>query len=85
RTLDHVTHIRNQFHTGSRLVIIGGGYVGLEVAAVAVKRGLHVTVLEALPRVLARVTAPELSTFYEKVHREAGVDVRTNAIVSEFE
>ncbi|MCP3715298.1 NAD(P)/FAD-dependent oxidoreductase [Paraburkholderia sp. CNPSo 3281] len=85
RTLDHVARIRNQFHAGSRLVIIGGGYVGLEVAAVAVKRGLHVTVLEALPRVLARVTAPELSTFYEKVHREAGVDIRTNAIVSSFE
>jgi len=85
RTLDHVARIRNQFHAGSRLVIIGGGYVGLEVAAVAVKRGLHVTVLEALPRVLARVTAPELSTFYEQVHREAGVDIRTNAIVSGFE
>ncbi|SEJ90024.1 NAD(P)/FAD-dependent oxidoreductase [Paraburkholderia diazotrophica] len=85
RTLDHVTRIRNHFHAGSRLVIIGGGYVGLEVAAVAVKRGLHVTVLEALPRVLARVTAPELSAFYEKVHREAGVDIRTNAIVTGFE
>ncbi|PTB18878.1 pyridine nucleotide-disulfide oxidoreductase [Trinickia symbiotica] len=85
RTLDHVSRIRTQFHAGSRLVIIGGGYVGLEVAAVAVKRGLQVTVLEALPRVLARVTAPELSAFYEKVHREAGVDIRTNAIVSGFE
>ncbi|MGF6606786.1 3-phenylpropionate/trans-cinnamate dioxygenase ferredoxin reductase subunit [Paraburkholderia sp. WSM4175] len=85
RTLDHVARIRNQFHAGSRLVIIGGGYVGLEVAAVAVKRGLRVTVLEALPRVLARVTAPELSRFYEEVHREAGVEIRTNAIVSGFE
>jgi 3-phenylpropionate/trans-cinnamate dioxygenase ferredoxin reductase subunit len=85
RTLDHVARIRTQFHAGSRLVIIGGGYVGLEVAAVAVKRGLHVTVLEALPRVLARVTAPELSAFYEKVHREAGVEIRTNAVVSRFE
>ncbi|MGF6640472.1 3-phenylpropionate/trans-cinnamate dioxygenase ferredoxin reductase subunit [Paraburkholderia sp. MM5496-R1] len=85
RTLDHVARIRNQFHAGSRLVIIGGGYIGLEVAAVAVKRGLRVTVLEALPRVLARVTAPELSRFYEEVHREAGVDIRTNAIVSGFE
>jgi 3-phenylpropionate/trans-cinnamate dioxygenase ferredoxin reductase subunit len=43
---------------------------------------LHVTVLEALPRVLARVTAPEMSTFYERVHREAGVDVRTNVEVT---
>ena len=85
RTLDHVARIRMQFHTGARLVIIGGGYIGLEVAAVAVKRGLHVTVLEALPRVLARVTAPELSAFYERVHREAGVDVRTSTAVSSFE
>jgi 3-phenylpropionate/trans-cinnamate dioxygenase ferredoxin reductase subunit len=68
-----------------RLVIIGGGYIGLEVAAVAQKRGLHVTVLEALPRVLARVTAPELSAFYERVHREAGVDVRTSVQVTGFE
>ena len=74
RTLDHVARIRTQFHAGARLVIIGGGYIGLEVAAIAVKRGLRVTVLEALPRVLARVTAPELSAFYERVHREAGVE-----------
>ena len=85
RTLDHVARIRTQFHAGARLVIIGGGYIGLEVAAIAVKRGLHVTVLETLPRVLARVTAPELSAFYERVHRDAGVDVRTGMAVSGFE
>ena len=85
RTLDHVARIRTQFHAGARLVIIGGGYIGLEVAAIAVKRGLRVTVIEALPRVLARVTAPELSAFYERVHREAGVDVRTGMAVSSFE
>ena len=84
RTLDHVARIRTQFNAGARLVIIGGGYIGLEVAAIAVKRGLRVTVLEALPRVLARVTAPELSAFYERVHREAGVDVRTSTAVSGF-
>lgn len=85
RTLDHVARIRMQFLAGARLTIIGGGYIGLEVAAVAVKCGLHVTVLEALPRVLARVTAPQLSAFYERVHREAGVDVRTGTAVSGFE
>jgi 3-phenylpropionate/trans-cinnamate dioxygenase ferredoxin reductase subunit len=57
----------------------------LEVAAVAVKRGLKVTVLEALPRVLARVTAPEVSAFYEKIHRAAGVDLRTGARITGFE
>jgi 3-phenylpropionate/trans-cinnamate dioxygenase ferredoxin reductase component len=65
-------------------VIVGGGYIGLEVAAVAVKRGLAVTVLEAAQRVLARVTAPDLSKFYQRIHREAGVDIRTGITVSGF-
>lgn len=69
--------IRAMLKPNSRLVVIGGGYIGLEVASSARKLGAHVTVLEVLPRVLARVTGPELSAFYERVHREAGVDVRT--------
>ncbi len=85
RSIQDVRRIQAQFEPGFRLVIVGGGYIGLEVAAVGLKRGLHVTVLEAMPRVLARVTAPELSTFYERVHREAGVDIRTNATVTGFE
>lgn len=85
RTIDDVNRIRLQMLEGMRIVIIGGGYVGLEVAAMAVKRGLRVTVLEALPRVLARVTAPEISTFYEQVHRQAGVDVRTGVAVEGFD
>jgi 3-phenylpropionate/trans-cinnamate dioxygenase ferredoxin reductase subunit len=58
--------------------------VGLEVAAVAVKHGLKVVVLEAASRVLARVTAPRVSSFYEQMHREAGVDVRTGVQVDGF-
>ena len=85
RTIDDIDCLRRHFEHGLRLVIIGGGYIGLEVAAVAVKRGLRVTVLEALPRVLARVTAPEVSAFYERVHRKAGVDVRTDVTVKGFE
>jgi 3-phenylpropionate/trans-cinnamate dioxygenase ferredoxin reductase subunit len=85
RTINDVSRIRSQFEPGFRLVIIGGGYIGLEVAAVAVKRGLKVTVLEALPRVLARVTAPEVSAFYERIHREAGVDLRTGVRIDGFE
>jgi 3-phenylpropionate/trans-cinnamate dioxygenase ferredoxin reductase subunit len=72
RTLADVDRIRARFIDGARLVIIGGGYVGLEVAAVAVKLGLQVVVLEAAERVLSRVTAPAVSSFYERVHREAG-------------
>lgn len=85
RTLQDVDRIRRQFSAGMRLVIIGGGYVGLEVAAVAVKHGLHVTVLEAAPRVLARVTAPELSAFYESRHRQAGVEIRTGTQVRDVQ
>lgn len=82
RNIDDVNAIRARFEAGQRLVVIGGGYIGLEVAASAIARGVKVTVLEALPRVLARVTAPQMSAFYERVHRDAGVDVRTNIEVT---
>jgi NADPH-dependent 2,4-dienoyl-CoA reductase/sulfur reductase-like enzyme len=84
RTLADVDRIHARLVPGARLVIIGGGYVGLEVAAVAVKLGLHVTVLESAPRVLSRVTAPPVSEFYESVHREAGVDLRTGVQLERF-
>ncbi|MDE2619301.1 MAG: FAD-dependent oxidoreductase [Sphingomonadales bacterium] len=63
------------------IVVIGGGYIGLEAAAVLTKLGCSVTLLEALPRVLARVAGPELSAFYEKEHRDHGVDLRTGVAV----
>ncbi|WP_137971258.1 NAD(P)/FAD-dependent oxidoreductase [Pseudomonas sp. F(2018)] len=85
RTLDDVELIRAQMAAGKRLAIVGGGYIGLEVAAAAVAQGLQVTVLEALPRVLQRVTAAELSAYYERKHREAGVDIRTNVQVADLE
>jgi len=65
----------------SRAVVIGGGYIGLEAAAVLAKAGKHVTVLEALDRVLARVAGEALSRFYEAEHRAHGVDVRLGAKV----
>ena len=67
------------------VVVIGGGYIGLEAAAVLTKLGCHVTLLEALPRVLARVAGPELSAFYEAEHRAHGVDLRTDVGVEGFE
>jgi 3-phenylpropionate/trans-cinnamate dioxygenase ferredoxin reductase subunit len=82
RTIDDVLAIRSRFQAGQRLVIVGGGYIGLEAAATAIARDLNVTVLEALPRVLARVTAPQMSAFYEQIHRNAGVDLRTNIEVT---
>jgi 3-phenylpropionate/trans-cinnamate dioxygenase ferredoxin reductase component len=84
RTIADVEALQPQMEASRRLVIVGAGYIGLEVAAVAVKRGLAVTVLESAPRVLARVTAPVLSSFYERVHRQAGVDIRTGVTVSGF-
>jgi 3-phenylpropionate/trans-cinnamate dioxygenase ferredoxin reductase subunit len=63
-------------------VVIGGGYIGLESAAVLRKLGREVTVLEAAPRVLARVAGPELSAFYEAEHRAHGVDLRTNVAIT---
>ena len=65
-----------------RAVVIGGGYIGLEAAAVLTKLGKKVTVLEALDRVLARVAGEPLSRFYEAEHRAHGVEVRLNARVA---
>ncbi len=84
RSVADVDAIRPHCQEGKRAVIIGGGFIGLEVAAVARKLGVDVTVLEGLPRVLARVTAPPVSEFFENVHREAGVNLRTGASVVEI-
>jgi 3-phenylpropionate/trans-cinnamate dioxygenase ferredoxin reductase subunit len=85
RTIEDAARLRRQLQPGSQLVVVGAGYIGLEVAAVARKLGLHVTVLEAQPRVLARVTAPEISSFYSSVHQGAGVDIRTNTSITAVE
>jgi 3-phenylpropionate/trans-cinnamate dioxygenase ferredoxin reductase subunit len=84
RSVADVEVLQPAFLPGQRLVIVGGGYIGLEVASVAIKRGLDVTVLEGAPRVLARVTSPEMSAFYERVHTQEGVKIRTGVAVSGF-
>jgi 3-phenylpropionate/trans-cinnamate dioxygenase ferredoxin reductase subunit len=85
RTQADAEAIQARLKPGARLVVIGGGYVGLEVAASALALGASVTLLEAQPRVLARVAGPALSSFYESVHRAAGVDLRTGVAVSRVE
>ncbi len=85
RTQADAQAIQARLRPGARLVVIGGGYVGLEVAASALALGASVTLLEALPRVLARVAGPALSSFYEGIHRAAGVDLRTGVAVSRVE
>ncbi|WP_206239298.1 NAD(P)/FAD-dependent oxidoreductase [Novosphingobium terrae] len=67
------------------VVVIGGGYIGLEAAAVLTKAGLSVSLLEALPRVLARVAGEDLSAFYQAEHRAHGVDLRMGAAVDGLE
>ncbi|MCE5292424.1 MAG: FAD-dependent oxidoreductase, partial [Nocardiaceae bacterium] len=77
--------IREGLDGARRVVIIGAGYIGLETAASLRKLGVEVTVLESAERVLQRVTAPEVSAFYSRVHREEGVDLRTGVSISAIE
>ena len=84
RTLRDVEAIQAKLTTGTKMLIIGAGYIGLEVAASALELGCQVTVLEAMERVLARVTSQTVSEFYQQVHRNAGVDLRLNASVTGF-
>jgi 3-phenylpropionate/trans-cinnamate dioxygenase ferredoxin reductase component len=76
RTIADADGIRAECTAGGRLVIIGGGYIGLEVAATARELGVEVTVLEMAERVMSRVTCPELSRFYEAEHARHGVRIR---------
>jgi 3-phenylpropionate/trans-cinnamate dioxygenase ferredoxin reductase subunit len=59
-----------------RLLVVGGGYIGLEAAAVAASKGLQVTLIEAAPRILQRVAAPATADYFRALHRSHGVDVR---------
>jgi len=81
RTRADVDRLMRELATTTRVVVIGGGYIGLEAAAVLTKLGKKVTVLEALDRVLARVAGAPLSRFYEAEHRAHGVDVRLDVAV----
>ncbi|MFT5776625.1 NAD(P)/FAD-dependent oxidoreductase [Hyphomonas sp.] len=79
RDLSDVERIRPNMIAGRKMVIVGAGYIGLEAAAVARQMGLDVTVLEMAPRVLARVTSPVMSDFFETEHRAQGVQILTGA------
>ncbi len=81
RTAADVELIRDAATAARRAVIVGGGYIGLETAASLRALGLDVTVLEATDRVLERVTAPGVSAFFDRIHREEGVTIRTGALV----
>jgi len=76
RTLADVNRIRQSMLANARLVLIGGGYIGLEVAAVARQMGLEVTILEAAPQLLSRITGPLVAGFYSELHQKNGVSVQ---------
>lgn len=81
RNADDVAGIQSQMQHGKRAVIIGGGYIGLEVAAVMSKQGLQVIVVEMTDRLLQRVASPVISDYFRLLHENHGVNILTNATV----
>ena len=84
RTMDDVDGLRDGMQADANLVIVGGGYIGLEVAAVGRELGLNVHVLEMEERILQRVTTPEMSAYYHQLHEGRGVNIHTNTAVTGF-
>jgi 3-phenylpropionate/trans-cinnamate dioxygenase ferredoxin reductase subunit len=85
KTIADVDGLQDVFRAGKRIAIVGGGYIGLEVAAVGAKRGLDVTVFEAMDRLMARAVSPELSAFYAAEHEKAGVKLMLKTGVEAIE
>ena len=84
RNIDDVDAIKAQMSTSKNMVIVGGGYIGLEVASVAIKKGLTVSVLEMENRILERVTTEEMSAFYNELHSDQGVNIFTSTQAKAF-
>ena len=85
RTFDEALHIRSALHAGAHVLIIGGGFIGLEIAASARTRGADVTVIEALPRILSRVVPEEIAAVVDRRHRSEGVVVHCGVGVARIE
>jgi 3-phenylpropionate/trans-cinnamate dioxygenase ferredoxin reductase subunit len=85
RNIADVDALQPEIVKGRKLAVIGGGFIGLEVAAVAAKHGLEVTVFEALERVMARAVSKTVSDFFEGAHRAAGVSIVTGTGVEGFD
>ena len=75
RTLADVDAMGHEFRKGARLLVVGGGYIGLEAAAVAAKLGLEVTLVEMAPRILQRVAAAETADYFRTLHSDHGVTI----------
>ncbi|TCP39992.1 NAD(P)/FAD-dependent oxidoreductase [Rhodovulum marinum] len=85
RNLADADHIGPEIRPGRRVLIVGGGYIGLEAAAVAAQRGLAVTLVEQAPRILARVASAETADYFRTLHRAHGVDLREGAGLARLE
>jgi len=85
RKIADVEQLRPALNAARRVVIVGGGYIGLEVAAVTVSEGREVIVLEMEDRALKRVAGPATSTFFDTYHRGRGVDIRLGARLTAIE
>ena len=84
RTLDESRTVKERLQDANDIVVVGGGFIGLEIAASARSLGKSVTVLEAQPRLMPRVVAPLVSSFYDTLHAGRGVTVVCNAMVCEI-
>ena len=82
RQISDVLSLHKQITAAKEIILIGGGYIGLEVASAMIELGLKVTILEAEERILKRVTSPEVSKFYNDFHSNKGVEVICNAKVN---
>lgn len=84
RTRDEADVIKQRMEGASRIAVIGGGFIGLEIAAAARTLGKPVTIIEALPRLMARAVSPLLSDFFRDVHRSEGAEVLLDSTVREI-
>jgi 3-phenylpropionate/trans-cinnamate dioxygenase ferredoxin reductase subunit len=85
RDLADVDAMAPEFVEGRHVLIVGGGYIGLEAAAVAAKKGLKVTLIEMADRILQRVAAPETSDYFRALHQSHGVDIRETTALERLE
>lgn len=79
RSFDDALDLRESLQPGCRVALVGGGYIGMEIAASAVQRGCYVTVIEAASSIMSRVMAPEVAAFFRELHESHGVEIRTSA------
>ena len=85
RSAADALRLREQLHAAAHVTVLGGGFIGLEIAATARALGKQVSVLEAAPRLLMRSVSAELSEHTLQTHRAAGIDIRLGVVVGEFE